>query len=690
MAIFELRRNASVLIGSVRHELKKQLDDGTWQLEDSSTGKLVEHHADALLEMLRTGELTYAPAPARPSGSDRLDTDMQQRTGTSLWDSASDADKDSARRALSYVKATLSAPAHRPLIDKITTRVAHDTKDPQRPSIASVLRWRAAYIVGGMDIAALLPRSKSKGNRKPRFSSTMRTLLCDALDSSYLTPERPTLNDALERAVELVERDNRSRPQGDPELPLPTRRMLRSVLETYDPYEVRVARFGREYAEHKLHQSLGHCSVEHGLDRVEFDHTPINLMVIDDRTFLPLGRPTLTLALDVRHRTVQGFSLGFEPPSYMSVMRCMRHAIMPKSYLKKTYPKLKHAWPIHGVMCSAGLDNGPEFHAKALEDFAGRYCITLDYCPVRKPWWKGTIERFLGTINRGIAHGVPGTTFANILERADYDSSKTACITLSALIEMIHIWIVDYYHQRVHRSLGMSPEASWNAEMTKRPIPLPTSAIELDQVLSIPDRRTLTHKGIELDHLFYNSTALKSMLVRGGGSVPVEIRKSPEDLGHIYVFDARAGSYIRVPVIERFANYAKGLSAWQHKVCVQYARRHYEGRNDVVALADAKQRIREVVAKALKAKTLASRKWASRFDQSDATNFEAPSSSGPMDHQATAPQPQTVAKPVRPSRGGAATKDKSAKKAIGKGKRNASSPPQIRKLNVAYVQRRHA
>lgn len=64
----------------------------------------------------------------------------------------------------------------------------------------------------------------------------------------------------------------------------------------------------------------------HILERVEVDHTPLDVIVINERTGLADGRPTLTLLLCRHSRMVLGFSIGFEPPSELSVMRALRHA----------------------------------------------------------------------------------------------------------------------------------------------------------------------------------------------------------------------------------------------------------------------------------------------------------------------------------------------------------------------------
>lgn len=654
MSIFEMRRNARVLLGREPHRLIKQVEGDVWQLECERTGRLVEHAPYELLEMLRTGALTYASddgagAAAEPIGTPR----SQGKQSRSAWESVDEPCRALARRRLAYVKAIADCARGSTSLHAAIAREAVKRKDDSPPSVSSALRWTQSYIRGGKDIVALLPDFKRRGNRKSRIPPALRRLLDESIDAVYLTRERPTLQDTLDDAIPRVDRENRLRPRGETRLPLPTRRMLKSILERRDPLDVCIARYGREYATHKYRQVLKGVRVEHGLQRVEVDHTPLNCMVIDERTFLPLGRPWLTAAIDVAHRVFVGYALSFEPPSYLSVMRCLKHAIMPKTYLAERFPAVQHAWPCHGVPDALGLDNGKDFESAALRDFADRFAIDLDYCPVHRPWIKGTIERALGSINRGVAHGVPGTTFEDVAQRDDYDSVGRACITLEALHEIVHLWIVDYYQQRVHRTLGMSPERSWIEEMAHRDIPLPASAAELDQALAVPMRRVLSHPGIQIEYLFYNSQECLGLLTRAGGSVGVDVGRPADDVGHIFVLDPRSERYMRVPVIERFAAYATGLTPWQHTQCLRYAAAHYGGRADAVALADAKHRIRERFIKELAKARTGARKAAARFLCADASRGPLPPPKAgampPPEPTTVDPAPRSLA-PPSPSR----------------------------------------
>jgi putative transposase len=56
---------------------------------------------------------------------------------------------------------------------------------------------------------------------------------------------------------------------------------------------------------------------------VQIDHTVIDLIVVDERDRQPIGRPYLTLAIDVFTRCVVGMVVTLEAPSAVSVGLCL-------------------------------------------------------------------------------------------------------------------------------------------------------------------------------------------------------------------------------------------------------------------------------------------------------------------------------------------------------------------------------
>ena len=84
------------------------------------------------------------------------------------------------------------------------------------------------------------------------------------------------------------------------------------------------------------------------LEIVQIDHTKADVFVVDEETREPVGRPWLTLALDVCTRMVPGFYLTMEPPSRLSTSLCLLHSVFDKSaWLRER--EIHEAWPIAGL-----------------------------------------------------------------------------------------------------------------------------------------------------------------------------------------------------------------------------------------------------------------------------------------------------------------------------------------------------
>lgn len=77
------------------------------------------------------------------------------------------------------------------------------------------------------------------------------------------------------------------------------------------------------------------------LERVEVDHTPLDVIVLNEKTGLADGRPTLTLLLDRYSRMPLGFEIGFEVPSELSVSL---GGLVSKSCILKQIAETERSW----------------------------------------------------------------------------------------------------------------------------------------------------------------------------------------------------------------------------------------------------------------------------------------------------------------------------------------------------------
>ena len=512
----------------------------------------------------------------------------------------------------------------------ISRAVSEEIGDKAPPSWVTLYRWLRDYESASRDVRALAPATKARGNRSKKISGktlseysdkdyerakAVDDLIDQVLRTKYLSSNRPTVASIYESLLVRINEYNRPPRSSDDKLPVPSRNSLYQLVKKLDPYEVASARHGRKYANAKYRANKQGPHTAHPLERVECDHTRLDLMVVDTETRLPLGRPWLTAMLDIYSRMVLGIYLSFNPPSYFSVMQCLRHAIGTKDYVRERYPEIKNDWPAYGLPEVLVVDNGKEFHSRYFKDACLQLGIEYMHAPPKCPWYKGTMERWFGIQNEKLLHELPGSTFSNIFDRGDYDPRKHAVISLSGILELVHTWIIDIYHQQKHRGVQDIPYQRWSEEITEWQPNLPPSADELHVLTGCLERRKITNSGIELFNLYYNCPELSLIrleLSKGKKVEKAQLKYDPSDLSVIRVFNPETKRYVAVPALNQ--EYASGLTLHQHEIIKKYARHSVNERLDVAALCEARKRIEEIVAKErVTQRTLTGRQKVARY-----------------------------------------------------------------------------
>ena len=175
--------------------------------------------------------------------------------------------------------------------------------------------------------------------------------------------------------------------------------------------------------------SPGSFVVRRPLDVVQIDHTPMDIVVVDDLYRQPLGKPYLTLATDVATRCIVGFVLSFVPPGTGTVSLCMTLIVSPKdAWLKQL--GVSGAWPMAGLPKTLHLDGAAEFKSKALRRGCDQYGIELVYR--ERPHHGGHIERLIGTKMSKLKK-LPGATGGSPKARKAHDPDKHSAMTLGEL-----------------------------------------------------------------------------------------------------------------------------------------------------------------------------------------------------------------------------------------------------------------
>ncbi len=612
MSIHALRKGQHVRIGPSEFVISQRLAGSHWQLENTATGEWCTFNEDELLDRFANNELSFVMGvePPRPP-TDQLNVELHGDLSTYPSDLVT-----LARNRVKYLKEidrrqplAITPTTMKPLIGSVSEEI----KDTKPPGWLTVWRDYRKWVAAGRDIRAIVLRYGDRGRREARMSPEVKITTEQVIKDLYLKPERKRVPEVHLEIVRRLNDENKFR-LGPDRLRIPSQRTIYRAIARLSPYEVMAARYGKRRADTEFRVSTTGPVTTRPLERVVMDHTPSDLIVVDDDSLLPLGRPTITTALDEDTRCPMGFYGSFEPPSCLAVMRCLKHAILPKTYVQHQFPSIKNRWECYGVPELVVVDNPPEFHSSHFELACLQIGCDIQYAKVLVPWYKGKIERFLRTLNHDLLHGEPGTTFSNILERDDYDPCKNAVVLLSTFREILHKWIVDVYLQTPHRGIKGIPAHRWQCETCGLPPPLPPSAAALDIVLGMTVHRVVFHYGIELEGLKYNGPELGELRRRTGPTVKVELTFDPGDLGQIHVLDPVKRVYIRVPALDQ--TYANGLSFWQNRVIRRYAQHELGGRADIVALAQAKAEIRALIERDFNRKSTGGRKRVARFIES--------------------------------------------------------------------------
>lgn len=415
----------------------------------------------------------------------------------------------------------------KPLIKLAAAEIA----DASPPSITSLYRWYKRFSEQS-DARAIIPRTDRCGPRTLRQSDRILQLAEEAMAEVFNRSPQASGYTLYERLCGKIELENQ-RQLGAKPLKAPSRRTVYRMLKRTDAYDLTVLKEGKSVADRRFRISKVGVKTYRILERVEIDHTPLDLFLIDERTWLPLGRPTLTVVIDHYSRMLLGYYLSFESPSTAAVMGALRHAILPKKLAEPVIANLKivNSWPCYGIPEKMVLDNGFEFHSNDLDSVGFDLGSHIQFCPKHSPWYKGVVERYLGTINCSFVHQLPGTSFSRFYQRGDYDPQKAALLTFAEFKQVFEKWVVDIYAQDLHRGIGTTPMVRWQESMTHHqpilPNDLQTFQCHIGKVYS----RSLRHDGILLNWLYYRSDELAPIMRRYGEGVKVRVVHDPEDLG---------------------------------------------------------------------------------------------------------------------------------------------------------------
>ena len=501
-----------------RHTIQQESQDfRTVVLRDHETGKLFQAPIDDLSSVEALPEATQQDIHAQ-------DEEQQER----------------AERKFASIKPLLENPQ----------RSAQDIRlraEELGIHFVTLYRWLKLFETTGKISVFLRQPRKDKG--KGKLSLEVEKIVTDTIESFYLTPQKRNPAKVIREIAKLCAKAG---------LQAPHENTVRQRIKALNAFKKTKAREGSKAARDSYAPIKGRFpGAETPLSVVQVDHTPVDIILVDDIHRLPIGRPWLTLLIDVFSRMVLGFYISFDPPGNLSLGLCLAQAFLPKEkWLAKQ--GIETAWPCWGVPRTIHADNAKEFRGNMLRKACKEYGIDLEWRPVATPHYGAHIERLLGTLNDEI-HSAPGTTFSNPEERGQYDSEAHSAMSLAEFERWFTILCVEIYHQRKHSQLGMPPIAKWQEGILgtkKKPgIGVPpriTDELRLKLDLMPYETRTVQHYGILWDHVQYHHDVLRRWINSTDPDNPKNkrlflCRRDPRDISTIWFYDPEVEQYYAIP-----------------------------------------------------------------------------------------------------------------------------------------------
>lgn len=370
--------------------------------------------------------------------------------------------------------------------------------------------------------SALLPSTSGPKPGMQPMDPAVEAIVAHHFREFYATRRKPTKT----RFWREVAADCKAKGLAPPSI-----RRLGRWLDLKDQSKLMARREGKDKAERRHLATPGTLTAARPLDIVQIDHTKADVTVVDPVTRRPLGRPTLTVAIDVNTRMVLGFHLSLEPPSLLSVALCLTHAVMEKTHWL-TARGINTDWPAHGIPRAIYVDNGAEFHARAFGLACAEYQIDLRYRPPGTPRYGGHIERLIGTM-MGAVHLLPGSHFSNIFERGDLDAEAEAVMTLAELETWLALEITGSYHARIHSALETTPSTVWGLRVGEPKVRMPADLRQFLVDFLPSEQRVLQRDGFHLFHIRYWSDELRWLM--GQETRKYTLKYDPRDLSRIFV-----------------------------------------------------------------------------------------------------------------------------------------------------------
>jgi putative transposase len=438
--------------------------------------------------------------------------------------------------------------AIRPLLNGATRKEIEEHAKEIGIHFTTLYRWLSGYKSTGT-VTGLLSQKRGRKNGTVFIAEDIEKIIQDTIENDYLIKERPSIKSVINKIkIKCLERN----------LALPSNNTIRNRINKITQYEFLEKRNDKNLVKDKFKPATKKYSADYPLQKIQIDHTKVDLHIVDDEHRTSIGRPWLTLAIDIYSRMIVGYYLSLDAPSGVSVGMCIVNAILQKNKLLNQF-ELDTEWNVWGKFDNIFTDNGADFRSFSVEQACLANGIHINFRPIGKKEYGGHIERLIGTTMTEV-HDIPGTTYSNIKEKMDYDSEGNACMTFDEFEKWLLIYITKIYQHNIHSSIKTSPFIKWKEGIfgTKNSpgigypqIPGDIESLTIDFLPSI--ERTVQKNGVTIDGLTYFDQILRTK-IRGydigydsSNSNPKYIfKRDPRDISFIWFYHNVQQEYYKI------------------------------------------------------------------------------------------------------------------------------------------------
>lgn len=481
----------------------------------------------------------------------------------------------------------------RPLV-KMQGRTKADVEkvaDVHGVHINSIYKWLKLYKNSGL-LSSLVNTPRSDIGVK-KLSAEIEAIVSSCIDEEYLSKQKKSVANLYKIIKLQCHQANLKAPHVNT-----IRKRINEISNNL--------KIAKRYGSNKVHE-LTHINkgefphADYPLSVIQIDHTPLDIILVDEEYRLPVQRPWVTMAIDVFSRMVVGFYVSFDPPSAVSVGVCLANSILPKEQWLAEH-NVDCSWPCWGIPRTVHADNAKEFRGKMLQLACDQYGMTLEWRPVARPHFGAHIERLLGTFAKEI-HALPGTTFSNIQQKDSYDSEKHSAFTLKEFEEWLALLVTQSYHHNFHSGINCSPLSKYESGIlgtkTTKGIGLP-SRIKDEETLRLNFlpvvERTIQDYGIRIDNVYYYHDVLRVWInstVEGNSKHKRQFtfRRDPRDISVVWFFDPQLKTYYPIP----YRNLTlPSVSTWEFNAALKKLKDEGLSNIDETVIFDAIEKMRVI------------------------------------------------------------------------------------------------